>query len=80
MIAAQLGREAVAELLLKKGQIPTAGKGKQTIFGWDREKYSRNWFRVSKAEGERVFSFYFVRLVISFVRGWFVRCWHCRWH
>ena len=29
MIAAQLGREEVAELLLKKGQIPTAGK--QTI-------------------------------------------------
>ena len=26
MIVAQLGREAVAELLLKKGQIPTAGK------------------------------------------------------
>ena len=26
MVAAQLGREEVAELLLKKGQIPTAGK------------------------------------------------------
>ena len=86
MIAAQLGREAVAELLLKKGQIPTAGKeNKQFWLPKGGKKTNNFWLGFRKIEqelipreqGRRRESFYFLlrefgefRTCISFVRGW----------